>query len=76
MVLEEAYELVNQEYLWAETHFPSFHSAHEGLAVIEEEFEELKKEVFKKPPDRDLYDMAKEARQVAAMAIRFLIDIC
>jgi Holliday junction resolvase RusA-like endonuclease len=53
----------------------SFNSAHEGYAVIEEEFDELKQEVFKKASRRDLDNMEKEAVQVAAMAMRFLIDI-
>lgn len=52
-----------------------FNSAHEGLAVLWEEFEELKEEVFKKAKERDIDNMKQEAIQVGAMAMRFLIDI-
>lgn len=53
---------------------PRFNSAHEGFAVILEEVDELKAEVWKRDHDRDA--MRKEAVQVAAMALRFLTDVC
>jgi hypothetical protein len=53
---------------------PGFNSAHEGYAVILEEMDELRAEVWKRNREVDL--MRKEAVQVAAMAIRFLIDVC
>jgi len=56
--------------------YPPFHSAHEGLAIIWEEFEELKREVFKKQSQYDLALMRKEAIQVGAMALRFIYDVC
>jgi hypothetical protein len=55
---------------------PKFHSAHEGFAVLLEEVEELKDEVWKNPKRRDLALMSAEAKQVAAMAVRFLMDVC
>ena len=57
----------------AELH-PKFNSAHEGYAVILEEMDELKAEVWKRHHDMDA--MRKEAVQVAAMALRFLADVC
>lgn len=57
--------------------FPAFNSSHEGLAVIEEEFLELRDEVFSNPnkfPGRN-ERMREEAVQLAAMAIRFLVDV-
>ncbi len=58
--------------------FAPFNSAHEGFAVLLEEVDELKAEVWKNPsrnPDR-AEKMRKEAIQVGAMALRFLTDVC
>lgn len=62
----------------ARAKFPAFNSAHEGYAVLLEEVEELKNEVFwgpSKPYGRAAL-MRAEAIQVAAMALRFIEDIC
>lgn len=50
------------------------HSAHEGYAVILEELDELKAEVWMR--DHDVAAMRKEALHVAAMALRFVVDVC
>lgn len=63
------------EYEEASKKFKPFNSAHEGLAILEEEFEELKSEVFKKASKRSYPAMRKKATQVAAMALRFLVDV-
>ena len=55
----------------AEAKFAPMHSGHEGLAVIEEEYEEFKAEVFHGSRDRQ----RAEAVQLAAMAVRFIKDI-
>lgn len=49
-------------------------SAHEGYAVILEEMDELKAEVWKQ--NRDTKALREEAIQLAAMAVRFVIDVC
>jgi len=49
------------------------HSYHEGLAVLWEEFEELKQEVFKKNPDEDA--MKEEVVQIAAMCRCFYNEL-
>lgn len=67
---------VKQEYHRAINTYPTFHSGHEGIAVIMEEFDELKQEVYKKPDKVNKELMRKEAIQIAAMAIRFITDIC
>lgn len=53
----------------------SFHSAHEGWAVIWEELDELWEEVRKKRRKRNKVRMRHEAAQVAACAIRFIHDL-
>lgn len=62
---------VIDELARAEAKFAPMHSGHEGLAVIEEEFEEFKREVFHGTRERQ----RAECVQVAAMALRFLQDI-
>lgn len=56
--------------------FPPMNSAHEGYAVLLEEVDELWDIVKVKQGDRDLAKMRKEAVQVAAMALRFIVDVC
>lgn len=56
----------------AEDKFGPFHSAHEGYAILLEEVDELWQEIKHGTKDR-VHD---EAVQVAAMAIRFLKDLC
>ncbi len=65
-----------REYNRAASLFPKFNSAHEGYAVILEELDELKNEVWENNKDRNMEEMKKEALHVAAMAARFIIDIC
>jgi hypothetical protein len=76
MEMGEAMALVDAEYDRAVSMYPSFHSPHEGLAVLLEEVEELKREVFTSPRMRSNERMMKEATQVGAMALRFLEDCC
>ena len=56
--------------------FGAFHSAHEGFAVLKEEVDELWEEVKKGPSCRNRNALRQEAVQVAAMALRFIVDVC
>ena len=56
--------------------YPPFNTQHEGYAVIKEELDELWEEIRKKPTVRSKKRMREEAIQVAAMGIRFALDIC
>jgi hypothetical protein len=74
---ENAYNLcmeVYNEIEFAVAKFPPFSSAHEGYAILWEEVDELWDEVKNNKHD-DGAKQRKEAIQVAAMAIRFVLDI-
>lgn len=73
---DKALSLVIQEYGKATNSYGPMASAHEGYAVLKEELDELWDEIKKNPQKRDDAQMQKEAIQVAAMAIRFLVDVC
>ena len=60
----------------AMTKFEPFHSAHEAHSVLKEEEEELWLEIKVNQKKRNLEKMRAEAIQVAAMALRFVHDIC
>ena len=75
-LMKQIFSDMEIELDYAITNFNKFNSAHEGLAVIEEEFEELKAEVFKNHKIRDIEKMRKEALQTACMAVRFIFDVC
>lgn len=72
----ELIQALDEEFERATATNGSFHSAHEGYAVLLEEVDELKEWVWKKDRDRNPIQMKKEAIQVAAMAIRFITDVC
>ena len=52
-----------------------FNSAHEAYAVILEELDEFKAEVWKRGGRRNRGNMRRELIQVAAMAIRAIEDL-
>lgn len=74
MTRAEALKRVLVEYQRAAEKHANFNGPHEGWAVIYEEVDELWDEV--KLRDHDGTRMANEATQIAAMALRFLTDIC
>jgi len=76
MKSEQAVRLIIEEYGRAVKAETPFNSAHEGYAVMLEEMDELKSEIWKKPAKRYPAHMRIEATQVGAMALRFLIDLC
>ena len=67
--------LVFQELKMARSGHAPMHSAHEAYAVILEELEEFKAEVFKKREARSKGRMLAELVQVAAMAWRAAEDL-
>jgi hypothetical protein len=64
---------VGDELLRATDRFPAFNSPHEGWAVIKEEMDELWEHV--RGNTGRSHDAHKEAVQVAAMALRYVLDL-
>jgi len=65
---------VHVEASEARMKFHSYHSMHEGYAVLLEELEELWDEIKKHQEHRDLEAIRKELVQVASVAVLFLYD--
>lgn len=65
---------VQNELKRAEKKFAQFNNPHEGYAVLLEEMDELWDLIKKQSHDREA--MKWEALQVAAMAVRFIKDLC
>lgn len=73
--VDEALGAVGREIARAVKQHPGAYTGpHHGWAVIFEEVDELWDEVRKKKPDPG--QMRHEALQVAATAIRFVLDVC
>jgi len=70
---ETAINEIIKEYQQALIKFASFSSTHEGYAVILEELDELWDEI---KTNGNNSNMRKEAVQVSAMGLRFLVDCC
>jgi NTP pyrophosphatase (non-canonical NTP hydrolase) len=68
-------ERVAEELKRARDGHEPIHSAHEGYAVILEELDEVKEEVWKKRKNRDLKKLRDELVQVAATAQRMCEDL-
>ena len=72
--LTDAVSEIIDEYVSATAEFGKFASSHEGLAIIEEEFLEFREAVFW-PHKEHTGDARVEVIQLAAMALRFLMDV-
>lgn len=67
-------ELVKGELANARLHHQPMNSLHEGFAVLLEEMDEFKAEVWKRPGQRSEKRLLEELVQVAAMAQRIAED--
>lgn len=77
MTTDQALSLVRAELDRAEQKHHAFNSGHEGYAVILEELDELWDAIkADKQYLRYSGSTAHEAVQVAAMAVRFLVNLC
>ena len=64
---------IDNELQLARTKFSRFHSPHEGIAIIKEEFDELWKLI--KSNESTSFKARNEAIQIAAMAVRYIEDL-
>lgn len=70
---DRAMGLIRRELERAQSRFGPYHSPHEAIAVIREEYLELEREVF---GNMGLSPNAQvEAVQIAAVAARYLVDL-
>ncbi len=69
-----ALDQVRAELVKVYENFPDFRSAHEGVAIIDEEFIEFRDAAYW--PHKGDADEEKEATQLAATSVRYLVDIC
>ena len=79
MKQDEALELVRRELNVVQAIHPPFFSWHDGGGIIKEEYDELWEAIrkVKRFDDQSNYTaLLKEAKQLAAMAIRFMVDLC
>lgn len=60
----------------ASDEYGPFPTIHHGMSVLLEEVDELQEETRKRPGAVDVEAMRTEAIQVAAMAVRFILDLC
>ena len=75
--IDVAINWVKNEYIKATKKFGDFHNAHEGYAVLLEEMDELWENVKLNQSNTGRNPlMLVEAIQVAAMALRFMMDCC
>lgn len=64
-----------RELARARENFGPMASAHEGYAVIAEEFDELWEIVKERQTERNYADLRKETIQLGAMVLVFLVEI-
>lgn len=74
MNVDEVFDLVKSDYEDATKQFGSFVSAYDGLVILWKEFELLRDEMLFRENEEKIWAMQREAMQIAAMAIRFVVD--
>lgn len=74
--MDELLQQIREELSAAMAKWPPFNSAHEGYGVLAEEVDELWEHVKVNQRRRNLPAMRMEAVQVAAMAMRFALEVC
>lgn len=79
IIAKKAIGLIVDEYDNANLNYRNFASFHEGFAILKEEVDELWTEVKASKGNgkqsQNMDEMLKEATQVGAMAMRFIVDL-
>jgi hypothetical protein len=75
-LIDCALEEIRMELLAAYENFPDIRSAHEGVAIIEEEFLEFREAAYWPHKQKHVDAEETEARHLAAMCVRYLVDVC
>lgn len=75
-IMDNVLNEIVREYKSASLKYPEFHSTHEGYAVLKEELDELWDEVRTNKGLNGTNSMRMECIQVAAMAIKFIKNLC
>jgi hypothetical protein len=73
--MDEILKQICAETNRAQDLYPQLNSSHEGYAVIREELDELWDLIKQAKHGRCTENMRYEAVQVAAMAVRFILDL-
>jgi hypothetical protein len=76
MKITDSINAIIREHERAASLYHSFHSNHEGYAVLKEEMDELWDEIKNNKDTRGNDKIRNELIQIGAMAIRFLNDLC
>ena len=74
-MIESALHEVRCELYSAINNYPPFRSAHEGVALVDEEMREFRDAAYW-PHKEETGDEEVEAIQLAAMSVRYLVDVC
>jgi hypothetical protein len=75
-MLDKIFKDIEIECNNAMNQYPNFASTHEGYAVIKEEVDELWDLVKSNKGVKGNIKFRKECIQIAAMAVRFIKDLC
>lgn len=75
MNIPEAIKDVQLEYIKSIKKFGDFFSNHDGYAILLEEVDELWDEIKKRPEQTNNSFIYKEAKHVAAMALKMMLFV-
>lgn len=74
MDIKQAIKLIEEEYHESNRKHPKpYHSYHEAIGLLEEEFSELKAEIFRKEAEQNPRKIAHEAKHVANVALKTMM---